>query len=182
MPKVQTVTVTYGRKTSPKPYESADASVSLGLAFDPEETTEIDDAIADTFDTLMAHVHSRLDIPFEMEERSAPAEEADAPVEEKPKKTKAKAKPKASAPAEESKAADDNTPAEESEAISDGDMHKAVQLRMGSLSKAGVTDGSAKIMALLKEYIDKPPTTPVNIPQEKRAEFLEKLKALGGEE
>lgn len=177
MPKVSFVEVEYGRSTQPKQYESAKANVKIGLSWDAEEDTDgLDDAIADAFDTVQAHVHARLNIPAPVvaevrpETPAKPAENKTAkePAKAALKKAEKPAKPKTETIKETADGA----------SISDEDMQKAVMTTMQRLSNAGVSDASSKIMALLKAYISEPPYPPSRVPEDKRTEFVEKLKAL----
>ena len=63
MSKLSTVTVSFGRKIQTRPYENADASVSLTMVYDhEEEQRDIDEEITEAMARAVAHVEHTLGI------------------------------------------------------------------------------------------------------------------------
>jgi len=199
MAKVSAIKVNYGRTMQPKAYESATAGVELSLAFGEAEDADLDEAIEDALDLAKAHVYAALGLKLEdvapallpmqgsviIEPGSATKVEEATKRRGRPPGVKAEVP--AAAVAESAKKADTaaelqaalNARAAVAASFSDGDMQKAVVLKMQELSKAGKSDASQSIMALLREYIPTAPFPPSRVPAEKRVEFLDKLRALG---
>jgi len=174
MPKVSTITVAFGRKIQTKPYENADASVSLALAFDhEEETRDIDDEISDAMKRAVSHVETTLGIANE--EKPAPKKEVSKKEAPAPKKAAPK-KPKPAAKTPEPEVSEEP----DAPAYTKGDMMKAISGTMTALQKKGITDGSKRIETLVRGYLqdDKPPYSYARIPENSWADFIKDVEEL----
>lgn len=192
MSSITSITVAYGRKIQPAPYESADASVSLTLAFDQDETQDIDGEIAKALDRAVEHVGATLNIRKEKTSKPAvkanldtpediPAKAAPAPAKkEAPKKAPAKAAPPAD---EEDPFAAPAAAAEEvpETTLTKGDLAKAITNAQHRMKGAGVADGSDQIKKLVFAYSgkDKPPVSYSDVPPNSWADFVSDLDKLG---
>lgn len=169
MPNISTIAVSYGRKIQTAPYENADASVSMTIAFDDsDEQRDIDVEIGEAMNRAVIHVEYTLGLSPSQGTRIAVAEEKPSakPAVEEKKKTSPKPKtaPKAKEPAKKtppkppaqpkkvaSEEATDNG-SEEVLKYKKGDLMKAIGTTMAALSKKGITDGSKRVNALVEAY------------------------------
>jgi hypothetical protein len=185
MPKLSSVTVVYGRKVQPAPYESADAQVSLTLALDPDETVSTDEQIAAAMQTAVRHVSETLGLKVAAKpatKTSKPAvkanldvggpEEAPAPAapvqEQKPVEAPVEAP---TAPVQE----------QEQKPISKQDINAAVAGAIARFDKAGAKDGPARVKQVIASYLPdgQPPFVYSRVPQHAWGDLFKDINDLG---
>lgn len=205
MPRIATIEVAYGRKKSPAPYESEDASARLVIAFDPEtEEADAAEVVEQSLATLKKQVLAALGAaaPAPSPAKSAAAAKkvlsdlaasATAPKKSttlvKPAEEKAEPAP---APADdpflkEQQQANDATAAKLKEAVApkkieSADMIAGIQAAQSRLLAKGIKNMNDLIKPLVAERMPKEaPTPPVysRIPQEARQSFMDALDKLG---
>lgn len=206
MSKLASVTVLYGRKVQPAPYESADAQVSLTMTFDPEETTNTDDQIAATMATAIQHVSAALNLKpgAKKQTTSKPATKANldtggelppaeaaandnAPAQEQKPATVSKSNKKAPAREQSDDPFADAAPAavapkEEpaAAAVTRGDINKGIAGAQARMKAKGQTDGSVVIKKLIAGYVvGKDNPLLADLPETSFGDFLSDLEKLG---
>lgn len=208
MSKLASVTVMYGRKVQPAPYESADAQVSLTLTFDPEETTNTDDQIAATMATAIQHVSAalnlklgsgvkkqttskpatkaNLDVGGELPPVEAPASD-NVPVQEQKPSPASKSNKKAPAREQSDDPFADAAPTaaapkEEPAAavVTRGDINKGIAGAQARMKAQGEASGSVVIKKLIAGYVvGKDNPLLADLPETEFADFLSDLEKLG---
>lgn len=193
MPRIATIEVAYGRKKSPAPYESEDASARLVIAFDPEtEEADAAEVVEQSLATLKKQVLAALGVaaPAPSPAKSAPAPKKVA--EKKPVAEKPVAEP-APAPAddpfmqEQQKANDETAAKLEAEMtpkkkIENADMLAGIQAAQKRLIAKNVPNFNELIKPLVAERMPKDAAMPsvyARIPQEARQSFMDALDKLG---
>lgn len=202
MPRIATIEVAYGRKKSPAPYESEDASARLVIAFDPEtEEADAAEVVEQSLATLKKQVLAALGVAAP--EPASPKKVAqkvlsDLSAAATPKKSTTLIKPAAEkaepapAPADdpflkEQQQANDATAAKLEEAVApkkieSADMIAGIQAAQSRLLAKGIKNMNDLIKPLVAERMPKDaPTPPVysRIPQEARQSFMDALDKLG---
>lgn len=180
MPKLSSVTVVYGRKVQPAPYESADAQVSLTLALDPDETVSTDEQIAAAMQTAVRHVSETLGLKIAAKpaaRTSKPAVKANLDVG---------GPEEGAAPVQEQKAANDNVepeaaPAQEQKDITKQDITAAVTGAIDRLKKQGSNEGPARVKAIVASYLPdgQPPFVYSRVPQHAWGDLFRDINDLG---
>ena len=191
MPRIATIEVAYGRKKSPAPYESEDASARLVIAFDPEtEEADAAEVVEQSLATLKKQVLAALGVAAPA---PSPAKTAPAPKKVAEKKPAAEKAEPAPAPADdpflkEQQQANDATAAKLEEAVApkkkieSADMIAGIQAAQSRLLAKGIKNMNDLIKPLVAERMPKDaPTPPVysRIPQEARQSFMDALDKLG---
>lgn len=200
MPNLTQITVRYARKISTAPYESADAEVSLTFGIQEGEDVDTDDAILDAMASCVNGVCATLNVDPLGEE--APA---DAPEPKKPAARRALPEEpaqdvgggiqrrKAPAPAKAAEVKQKPAPApakaaevkqEDAGEPTPGDVTDAIAHALDRMRKAGIQDGSKRVMGLVAEFLPdaKPPkNTARYLEDNQRAPFIERLAKLGTE-
>lgn len=190
MPRIATIEVAYGRKKSPAPYESEDASARLVIAFDPEtEEADAAEVVEQSLATLKKQVLAALGVAAPA---PSPAKTAPAPKKVAEKKPVAEKSEPAPAPADdpflkEQQQANDATAAKLEEAVApkkieSADMIAGIQAAQSRLLAKGIKNMNDLIKPLVAERMPKDaPTPPVysRIPQEARQSFMDALDKLG---
>lgn len=182
--------ITYSETRKIAEYENKTAKVSLSFAFDDGE--DYDTIISGIQEQAKHRVLVMLGLakPEKAVEAKKVEEPADEPAEEAPKPKRGRPKV-AKAPVEVAEDEPADEPAEEVEEvveddlsdldgeteaveITDVDLTTAIAKRKAKMTEAGDEDCGVKLRKLIGKYAPKIPA----IPQDKRADFLEKLKAL----
>lgn len=208
MPKVSTINVSFGRKIQTAPYENADASVGVTVAFDHEETQrDIDEEISEAMDTCIAHVCRALG--KEVPEWLTPKEENPTNRDGAKKVTPAASPPAdmqenggtrpsisgqtATKPVSPSKPAAKKSKVDfgpapkkkedtgEAPPYTSGDVMKAISGAIDRMQKKGQQGASAEVERIVRGYLpeDKPPYSHTQIPATSWGDFISDLNKLG---
>ena len=201
MAKISMIEVKYGRSIQPRPYESANAAVTLTLAYDAEETSgPVDDEIAGAMQRAVDHVHSTLGLTPKTNEPVVKVEasgDVPSPAKAAAKKAPAKAEeadPLAAPAKEATKAAKKAPPAEEdpfgpapatapkaekSSPNKRGEAMKAISAALERLQAKGDPQGPEAIKKLVKAYVADAPFSANRVPDDSLADFMSDLDKLG---